>query len=89
MIMTSEMICIIFATILAFSVLSICLIHLYRREHKRANIFEEYIEIKRQIEKGNRADKIFWKYYDVTYLNDTYNIKIKNLKQKRASLEKQ
>ena len=87
--MTSEMICIIFAIILVFFVWSVFLIHLYRKEHKRANIFQEYIEIKRQIERGNRADKIFWEYYDVTYLDNSYNIKIKNLKQKTVKLSKE
>ena len=87
--MTSEMIFIICATILAFCVWSICLIHMYRKEHKRANILQEYIDIKRQIERGNRADKIFWKYYNVTYLNNTYNIKSKNTKQKKIKLTKQ
>ena len=87
--MINEMICIIFAIILAFFVWSVFLIHLYRKEHKRANIFQEYIEIKRQIERGNRADKIFWEYYDVTYLNDSYNIKIKNMKQKKVKLAKE
>ena len=85
--MTSETIFIIIATILAFIVWSICLIHMYRKEHKRAEMLQEYIEIKRQIERGNKADKILWQYYDVTYLNNGYHIILKGVKPELKTLE--
>ena len=84
--MTSETIFIIVAAILAFIAWSICLIHMYQKEHKRAEMLQEYIEIKKQIEKGNKADKILWQYYDVTYLNDAYHIIIKGMKPELKTL---
>ena len=85
--MTSETIFIITAIILIFIVWSICLIHMYKKEHKRAEMLQEYIEIKKQIERGNKADKILWQYYDVTYLNGGYHIIIKGMKPELKTLE--
>lgn len=72
---------------LAFVVWTICLGLLYRRAQLRANILQEQLDIRRYIEKGNRADKILWDYHDVTYLNNTYNIKIKNMKTEHKTLK--
>lgn len=75
--MIGEIQIIFVGTVLALVMWTICLIHLYRKERLRAETFREYIDIKRCIEQGKRADKILWNYYDVAYLNDSYNIKLK------------
>lgn len=85
--MISEQIIILVGIILAFCVWTICLAHLYKKEHKRANILQEQLEIRRQIEKGNRADKILWDYHDVTYLNNSYNVKCRSAKTQHKSLK--
>lgn len=60
---------------------------LYERQQKRANILQEQLDIRRYIEKGNRADKILWDYHDVTYLNNSYNIKVKNVQKQHKTLK--
>ena len=44
-------------------------------------------EIRRQIERGEQADKVLWKYHNVTYLNNTYNVKVKNVQKKHKTLQ--
>lgn len=85
--MISETIFIITAIILVFIVCSIYLIQMYKKEHRRAEMLQEYIEIKKQIERGDKADKILWQYYDVTYLNGGYHIVIKGMKPELKTLE--
>lgn len=72
--------------ILILIIWTMYLIHLYQKEKLRADILQEQLDIRRQIERGNRADKIIWKYHNVAYLNHNYNIKLKNLKNKQTSL---
>lgn len=60
---------------------------LYEKQQKRANILQEQLDIRRYIEKGNRADKILWDYHDVTYLNNSYNIKVKNIQKQHKILK--
>lgn len=60
---------------------------LYEKQQKRANILQEQLDIRRYIEKGNRADKILWDYHDVTYLNNSYNIKVKNIQKQHKTLK--
>lgn len=85
--MINELIIILFGTILAFGVFVICSMHLYKREQRRANILQEQLEIRRCIERGEQADKILWKYHNVTYLNNVYNIKAKNIQKKHKTLQ--
>lgn len=85
--MESEIICLVFGLILAFCVGIICLVHMYRKERFRANLLQEQLDIRRQIERGVRVDKILWDYHDVMYLNNTYNIKVKNSERKRRTLK--
>lgn len=80
--MITKLVIMFFGIILAFIVWTVCLMRLYHREQLRANILQEQLDIKRQIERGNRADKIVWKYHNVAYLNNTYNIRVKNLRQR-------
>lgn len=60
---------------------------LYEKQQRRANILQEQLDIRRYIEKGNRADKILWDYHDVTYLNNSYNIKVKNIQKQHKTLK--
>lgn len=85
--MISELVIILFGTILAFGVFVICSMHLYKREQRRANILQEQLEIRRQIEKGEQVDKILWKYHDVTYLNNAYNVKVKSIQKEHKTLQ--
>lgn len=85
--MINELIIILFGIILAFCVFVICSMHLYKREQRRADILQEQLEIRRQIERGEQADKVLWKYHNVTYLNNTYNVKVKNVQKKHKTLQ--
>lgn len=85
--MINELITILFGTILAFGVFVICSMHLYKREQRRANILQEQLEIRRQIERGEQVDKILWKYHDVTYLNNAYNVKAKGIQKEHETLQ--
>lgn len=60
---------------------------LYEKQHKRANILQEQLDIRKCIEKGNRPDKILWDYHNVTYLNNSYNIKVKNIQKQHKTLK--
>lgn len=72
---------------LAFIIWTIYLRRLYKKEQLRANILQEQLTIRREIERGNRPDKILWDYHDVTYLNNSYNVKVKNVKTQHKSLK--
>ena len=85
--MINELIIILFGTILAFIAFAVCLVHLYKREQRRADILQEQLEIRRQIERGEQADKILWKYHNVTYLNNAYNVKVKNIQKRHRTLQ--
>lgn len=85
--MMNELIIILVGVILAFVVWTICSMHLYKREQRRANILQEQLEIRRHIERGEQVDKILWKYHNVTYLNNAYNIKVKNIQKKQKTLQ--
>lgn len=85
--MINELIIILFGVILAFVAFAVCLIHLYKREQRRANILQEQLEIRRKIERGEQVDKILWKYHNVTYLNNAYNVKVKNIQKKHRTLK--
>lgn len=85
--MINELVIILFGTILAFGAFVVCLMHLYKREQRRANILQEQLEIRRQIERGEQADKILWKYHNVTYLNNAYNVKVKSIQKKHKTLQ--
>lgn len=84
--MINELQVIFIGIVLIFSTWLICLWHLYKKERLRANILQEQLDIRRQIEKGNRPDKILWSYHDVTYLNNSYNIKVKNMQVQHKNL---
>lgn len=75
--------------ILVLALWVLLILRLYKKQELRANILQEQLDIRRQIERGNRADKILWEYHNVTYLNNTYNIKVKNITHKNKSLQKQ
>lgn len=85
--MISKVVIILFGTILAFCAFVVCLVHLYKREQRRANILQEQLEIRRQIERGEQVDKILWKYHDVTYLNNAYNVKAKGIQKEHETLQ--
>ena len=70
--------------VLAFWIMFI--LRLYKKQEFRANLLQEQLDIKRQIERGNIADKMLWKYHNVTYLDHIYNIKVKNLQTKPKRL---
>lgn len=84
--MISKVVIILFGIILAFCAFVVCLVHLYKREQRRANILQEQLEIRRQIERGEQVDKILWKYHDVTYLNNAYSVKVKNAQEEHKTL---
>lgn len=84
--MISELVVVLFGTILAFCAFVVCLMHLYKREQRRANILQEQLEIRKQIERGEQADKILWKYHDVTYLNNAYSVKVKSVQKEHKTL---
>lgn len=65
---------------------TIYLIKLYTVEHRKANILQEQLEIRRQLERGVKIDEMIWKYHNVTYINNAYNIKAKNLQRKQRTL---
>ena len=85
--MTSELMVVLFGIILAFCAFVACLMHLYKREQRRANILQEQLEIRRYIERGEQADKVLWKYHDVTYLNNAYSVKVKNAQKEHKILQ--
>ena len=85
--MTSELMVILFGIILAFCAFIACLMHLYKREQRRANILQEQLEIRSYIERGEQADKVLWKYHDVTYLNNAYSVKVKNIQKEHKILQ--
>jgi len=85
--MINELIIILFGIILAFIAFAVCLVHLYKREQRRADILQEQLEIRRCIERGEQVDKILWKYHNVTYLNNAYNIKVKNIQKQHRTLQ--
>ena len=75
--------------ILVLALWILLILRLYKKQELRANILQEQLDIRRQIERGNRADKILWEYHNVTYLDNTYNIKVKNITHENKSLQKQ
>lgn len=83
----NELVIVLCGVILAFVVWTVCLIHLYKREQRRADILQEQLEIRRQIERGEQADKVLWKYHNVTYLNNAYNVKVKNMQTQHKTLK--
>lgn len=85
--MINELVIILFGTILAFGVFVVCSMHLYKREQRRANILQEQLDIRRQIERGEQVDKILWKYHNVIYLNNAYNVKVKSIQKKHKTLQ--
>lgn len=85
--MINELQIIFIGIVLVFVALTIYLRRLYKKEQLRANILQEQLTIRREIERGNRPDKILWDYHDVTYLNNSYNIKVKNAKTQHKSLK--
>ena len=85
--MTGELMIVLFGIILAFCAFVACLMHLYKREQRRANILQEQLEIRRYIERGEQADKVLWKYHDVTYLNNAYSVKVKNIQKEHKILQ--
>ena len=85
--MINELQIIFIGIALAFIVWTIYLRRLYKKEQLRANILQEQLTIRREIERGNRPDKILWDYHDVTYLNNSYNVKVKNVKTQHKSLK--
>lgn len=85
--MMSELMVVLFGTILAFCAFVACLMHLYKREQRRANILQEQLEIRRYIERGEQADKVLWEYHDVTYLNNAYSVKVKNIQEEHKILQ--
>ena len=85
--MINELQVIFIGIVLIFIAWLICLGHLYRRERLRANILQEQLTIRKEIERGNRPDKILWDYHDVTYLNNSYNVKFRNAKTQHKSLK--
>lgn len=87
--MISKIVIMLAGIILALVLWILLILRLYKKQELRANILQEQLDIRRQIERGNRADKILWEYHNVTYLNNTYNIKVKNITHKNKSLQKQ
>lgn len=85
--MTGELMVVLFGVILAFCAFVACLMHLYKREQRRANILQERLEIRRYIERGEQADKVLWEYHDVTYLNNAYSVKVKNAQEEHKILQ--
>lgn len=85
--MINELQIIFIGMALAFVACTICLRRLYKKEQLRANILQEQLTIRREIERGNRPDKILWNYHDVTYLNNSYNVKVKNVQTQHKSLK--
>ena len=86
-VMINELQVIFIGMALVFVIWTICLGHLYKKEQLRANILQEQLTIRREIERGNRPDKILWDYHDVTYLNNSYNVKFRNAKTQHKSLK--
>lgn len=85
--MINELQIIFVGIILIFFSWTICLRHLYKKECLRANILQEQLDIRRQIERGNRPDKILWNYHDVVYLNNGYNVRVKNTQTQHTNLK--
>lgn len=87
--MISKIVIMLAGIILVLALWILLILRLYKKQELRANILQEQLDIRRQIERGNRADKILWEYHNVTYLDNTYNIKVKNITHKNKSLQKQ
>lgn len=87
--MISKIVIMLAGIILVLALWILLILRLYKKQELRANILQEQLDIRRQIERGNRADKILWEYHNVTYLDNTYNIKVKNITHENKSLQKQ